>query len=53
MATDTSKYEKIKEAFKRAVRKIYEDAAANGELLPVADKDGQVVYIDPKKVLSK
>jgi hypothetical protein len=53
MAADTSKYEKIKEAFKKAVRKIYEEAALTGEKLPVADKNGKVIYIDPKTVLNK
>lgn len=53
MAADTSKYEKIKEAFKNAVAKIYEEAALAGELLPVTDKDGKVIYIDPKTALNK
>ena len=44
---------KIREAFKKAIRKVYEDAAVSGELLPVADKDGKVIYIDPKTVLNK
>jgi len=52
MAVDTSKYEKIKEAFKEAVKKIYEDAATKGELLPISGKDGKVIYIDPKTVLN-
>jgi hypothetical protein len=53
MAADTSKYKKIKEAFKNAVRKIYEEAATTGEWLPIADEKGKVIYIDPKTVLNK
>ena len=53
MAADTTKYSKIKEAFKTAVRKIYQEAAANGELLPISDENGKVVYIDPKTILNK
>ena len=50
---EKSKIQQVLDAFRKAVRKIYEEAAANGEKLPIADKNGKVVYLDPNTVLNK
>jgi hypothetical protein len=50
---NNSKHQQIIEAFKIAVRKIYEEAAISDEKLPIADENGKVIYIDPKTVLNK
>lgn len=53
MESDITKLNEITAAVKKAIRKVYLDAAEKGIMLPVSDKDGKVIYIDPKTVLNK
>ena len=45
--------ENILAAINKSIKRIYEEAAAKNQKLPISDGNGKVIYIDPKTVLNK